>query len=893
LRGALGLATLTADPTATLPGYTESGLGLMEQVIDNLRQWYVYNGTVGGTKVYSWEQYRQHFGLQGNNTTNTVIDRNWTGEWQGWTDPFLLYDIVKFYQATGYQPALELAKELADQDFDQRFPLDPAAVPINSFTHMYEAIAEMNAYSGLALALNDADMMRRVQVRYEVLRQQVFSKTGWVPENLGADSDTGEINDTGELIETALNFAKFGWTQYYGDVERFTRGQLLPSQLLDTSFIQPNSNPGTDGQANLQTRLIGAFGFSAPYGYVATLNPAHTGGYFSDVTTGALASLLEVEQADYSYENGVHTINLLFDLDNDNITIESPYTTGGQLNITLKTGGDVRIRLPDWADLSAMEASLDAQHLSYSVVGGYLQITGAPVNTTFSVAMPLTEQWDTDVVNGRQMTIVWKGDSVEAMNNEGSPMPFFPDPSTLKQEQPQFVLPNQAQLYAKNIGGSLDDESRAIVVDHQGNTFVVGTWNYADGAQVSTTTHGSDIFLAKYDDNGNLLWQYVIGSSGDDRAYGVALDSAGNVIVTGLFQKTVDFNPGSGTALLKSKGGSDIFVAKYDTGGNYLWAKSYGGTSSIADIGYAVTVDSHDNIFVTGQFAGSVNFDPQAKKAITAKSAGNCDAFVLKLNSAGGTVWVKRLGATMADRGEAISVDSSGTIDVAGAFGNVVYERIGRKLLTLTNSDVLVWQLKSTGATAWSQRLGGSGNDEGTSILAINGGVVVGGHFEGTMDFDASSHTHNLNSYGQSDAFVLKLDNSGHWMFAEHFGGSGADDISGLAQKSDGTLVLSGSFSGQANFYSGVGTVNAISAGGVDAFVLELAANGQYQTFQTVGGAGDDRGRAVAVDSNDQIYLAGEFSGQAEAGLAAINGVPLTSNGGKDAFFARMVQAVI
>src|SRR5262249_41276561 len=121
LRGALGLATFTADPNATLAGYTESGLGLMEQVIDNLREWYVYNGTIGGQRVYNWEQYRSHFGIQGNNATGNAVQANWSNLDQGWVDPFLLYDIVQFYDATGYQPALELAKELRDLDFYQRF----------------------------------------------------------------------------------------------------------------------------------------------------------------------------------------------------------------------------------------------------------------------------------------------------------------------------------------------------------------------------------------------------------------------------------------------------------------------------------------------------------------------------------------------------------------------------------------------------------------------------------------------------------------------------------------------------------------------------------------------------------------------------------------------------
>jgi hypothetical protein len=428
--GALGMAALDDELPAVLPGYAWSARHVFEQAVDNIRRYYVYNQTIGGTRVYDWEQFRYQLGLTGGSvyTDNllTETQSNWSSVWNNWADPFLVYSLVKYYEATGHGPTLELAKELRDLSFTARFPLNPAVVPLGSFTHMHEVMGEMAAYSRLALVTGDADMMNRVRVRYERLRDRGFVATGWVPETLGANSDVGELNNTGLLIETALNFAQFGWTQYYGDAERFTRGQLLPAQLLDTSFVVNNANPSNDGQRDIADRVRGAFGFPAPYGAVATKNPYYTGGYYTDVTAGAVISLSEVRKATYHFNAGVHEVNMLFDLDNEQITIASPYPNGDRLTITTKVAGDLRVRIPSWANRIEIASSLAAQQIAYQFDGDFLRIAGVAAGRAIAIAMPLPTQRQTMVVNSRPITVQWRGDSVAAMSRMNTPMPFFP-----------------------------------------------------------------------------------------------------------------------------------------------------------------------------------------------------------------------------------------------------------------------------------------------------------------------------------------------------------------------------------------------------------------------------------------------------------------------------------
>ena len=126
----------------------------------------------------------------------------------------------------------------------------------------------------------------------------------------------------------------------------------------------------------------------------------------------------------------------------------------------------------------------------------------------------------------------------------------------------------------------------------------------------------------------DFLWAKSMGGTLTEIGLGNAVDGSGNVYTTGYFEGTADFDPGAGTANLTSAGSSDIFVSKLDANGNFLWAKSMGGTAS--DIGYSIAVDGSDNVYTTGYFGGTVDFDPGAGTA-SLTSAGGLDIFVSKL----------------------------------------------------------------------------------------------------------------------------------------------------------------------------------------------------------------------------------------------------------------------
>ncbi|MBW8049614.1 MAG: T9SS type A sorting domain-containing protein [Cytophagales bacterium] len=197
----------------------------------------------------------------------------------------------------------------------------------------------------------------------------------------------------------------------------------------------------------------------------------------------------------------------------------------------------------------------------------------------------------------------------------------------------------QSYQWAKSIGSTTTDHGNSIATDASGNAYITGyfqdTADFDPGAGVQnlTSVGARDIFFAKYDTNGNYLWAKSIGSTSPDYGYSIATDASGNAYITGSFEDTADFDPGAGVQNLISVGQVDIFFAKYDANGNYLWAKSIGSTW---DRGNSIATDASGNAYITGYFQGTADFDPGAGVQ-NLTSVGNTDIFFAKYQGSGST----------------------------------------------------------------------------------------------------------------------------------------------------------------------------------------------------------------------------------------------------------------
>jgi alpha-tubulin suppressor-like RCC1 family protein len=389
----------------------------------------------------------------------------------------------------------------------------------------------------------------------------------------------------------------------------------------------------------------------------------------------------------------------------------------------------------------------------------------------------------------------------------------------------------------------------------------------------------------------------VFGGSTSDIGYSIAVDSSGNVYTTGNFNGTVDFDPGASTNNLTSAGGNDIFVSKLDSSGNFVWAKRLGGAA--ADEGNSIAVDSLGNVYTTGSFFGTADFDPAAETTNLISSPGiERNIFVSKLNSSGNFEWAKGFGATGFDVGRTIAVDSSGNVYTTGSFSGRVDFDPGTGEANLESSsavvaDIFALKLNSSGNYVWAKSLGGTGIDEGYSIAVDSSeNVYTTGYFNDTADFDPGASTNNLTSAGVNDIFVSKLDSSGNFVWAKRLGGTAADVGRSIAVDSSGNVYTTGYFIGRADFDPGAGQANLTSASGSggsdrDVFVSKLDSSGNFVWAKGLGGTAADESNSIAVDSSGNVYTTGFFNGIADfdPGAGEAN---LTSAGGNDIFVSKL-----
>ena len=423
--------------------------------------------------------------------------------------------------------------------------------------------------------------------------------------------------------------------------------------------------------------------------------------------------------------------------------------------------------------------------------------------------------------------------------------------------------PNGNVLWAKRQGGAGMNLSNSIATDSNDNVYIAGQFAGSTITFGSTTlTNASffrDLFIAKYDSAGNVLWAKREGGSTDDGANSVSTDPNGNVYMAGWFKSP---SITIGTSTLTNAGTvSDIFVVKYDSSGNTIWAKSAGGNNE--DIPYGIAADMSGNAYVTGYYYNS----PITFGNTTLTNAGSYDIFIVKYDSAGNVAWAKGAGGSNQDGGMGITTDASGNAYVTGFFA---YQTVVFGSTTLTSNggdDVFTVKYDAAGNVLWAKNGGGSSTDQGNGIAVdANGNTYVTGSFVSTSAGFDNITINNANGVWYKDVFIVEYSPTGNAVWAKSGGGGGnATEFSeGIAIDTSGNMYITGYFAGDTSVFNTTKLINQ-NWSTYDIFIAKMGPPAKpVSSFSVSGSTTTCAGNVVAFmdqSANSPTSWSWSFSG--------------------------------
>jgi hypothetical protein len=450
------------------------------------------------------------------------------------------------------------------------------------------------------------------------------------------------------------------------------------------------------------------------------------------------------------------------------------------------------------------------------------------------------------------------------------------------------------QTGASNAVTNMDVEK-----DAAGNSYVTGFFSGTIdldpgvGQQQVSTNGSSDIYLAKYDASGQLIWGRAFGSSGADE--GLHIDVLGNSVIScGFFLTSVTFDSLNPNGFLNSFGDFDAYITKYDTAGNFIWAKQVGGFAGIEEA-RSVCQDALGNVYVTGFFTGQADMDP-SNASLLIPSAGGQDVWVMKLDANGNLVWVKTFGGTSADQANEIVIDQQGNVVVAGSFRMTADLDPGAGTVSVTSAgfdDAYVVRFDSSGQYQWSATFGNTGSDIANTVdVDANGNIILAGFFQNSIDADPGPGTALLTTTGNVGGYVIKINSSGAFVFGDVLNGTNNNSPRQLKVHSNGHILVAGSFNGTCDFDPTAGLNNITSAGSDDAYLLRLDAGGNVDWVVTYGGGAFEDAHGIAIDTSQNILVTGRFSGATDFDPGA-GSVILTPANSRDGYVLSLQDPVV
>jgi len=414
------------------------------------------------------------------------------------------------------------------------------------------------------------------------------------------------------------------------------------------------------------------------------------------------------------------------------------------------------------------------------------------------------------------------------------------------------------------LGGSGTDQALYSCIQQttDGGFIVAGVCYSSASGDVSGVNHGgADYWIVKLDAASNIMWEKILGGSGDDLPYAICQTTDGGYIVSGRSNSSA-----SGNVSESNNGTDDFWIIKLDAYGNMVWDKLLGGSG--LDLSYYIQQTSDGGYIAFGSSTSSGTGD------VSGVSRGVRDFWFIKLDASGNISWEKLYGGSGTEFGFTAHECRDGSFVMIGSSGSSVSGDVSSA--THGSYDFWVVKIDNTGNKIWDKVLGGSGDDRSFYVRQTSDdGYIVAGHSFSSASGDVTGVNH-----GGVDYWVVKLDSNGNKVWDRLLGGAGDDYGNTVTETADGSFIVVGRSSSSAS-----GDVSGVSHGSEDFWIVKLDASGNIIWEKLFGGAGIDRSY-LAIQSYDGSYVIIGESGVGSVG----NGdqVNITGKGGTDIWIIRI-----
>ena len=421
------------------------------------------------------------------------------------------------------------------------------------------------------------------------------------------------------------------------------------------------------------------------------------------------------------------------------------------------------------------------------------------------------------------------------------------------------------------LGSSSLDYVFAIDTDPFGNVYA------------GVSSYGNNYIIA-YDSTGERLWNSRLKGGGDLQILGLHVDDTGNLYATGTYTFNLIPNFPTDTDTIRGTSNRDIFILAYEVNGNYKWGKGLAGPGE--DHGQDIAADAQGNIYVTGSFASSTDFDPDSPLG-NLSSKGQDDMFTASYTSSGAFRWARNYGGFGFDWGRGVGVDENGYVYVGGTImGTDDYDPVDSTVIVngFDNNAFMICY-DTTGQFQWTRTIGGTGNDFGRDMAVDkSGNIYLVGEYENTVDFDPGQDTVTRTSIGDTDIYLAKFNAQGAFNWVVAMRGDEYERGYAVDVDTSGNAYVVGNFRKQLAPNPGDYNFQLTDDDGPTVCLAKYDSLGQYQWAFSIDGF--TTGEEVSTDLFGGVYMGGRFSQAIDADPSAGVAVITQSSGGS-AFFLK------